>query len=209
MLATVLLVAAGGAATVTAVSRSANSLGSSSPPTSMPSTSQPAYLAAPLVQQLASNNGVQDLKVLISADSGQPGNSSAVIVGTNGAGQSCWTVVGGGGGIGSPFRCGSQPGHDQGEPADQEVLRAGCDTSGGRGSATADAASCIGFVGSNVATVEVNLTGGSSHTLTVTDGAFAYAADTSGLLPTSFVAYGASGQVLARQDIILASSLGN
>lgn len=167
------------------------------------SSSDSAYLQAPLVKQLASSGAVQGLRVVVSADSGAPGNSSALIAGTNATGDQCWTVVAGGGGVGGPFQCGSQVGSEPGETAAEQLLRAGCQTSGGPESTTASAASCIGFVGQNVTKIAVSLAGGSSQTLAVTDGAFAYAADSPDLLPVAFVAYGSDGSVLARQDVSL------
>jgi hypothetical protein len=167
------------------------------------------YLQSSLVQQLAAQSSVGSLKVLVSAGPGTPGsNSSAVILGMNNAGQSCWTVVNAGGGIGAPFRCGGQIGQEAGEPADLQTLRVGCATSGTASETSADSASCIGFVGSNVATVTATLSDGSTQTMTLTDGAFAYAASTSGKLPTSFTAADAGGQ-LGRQDVTLASGLSN
>jgi len=167
------------------------------------------YLESSLVHQFATRGGVGSLKVLVSAGPGSAGsNSSAVIVGKNSAGQSCWTVVAAGGGVGGEFRCGTQVGQEPGEPADQQVLRVGCQTSGSAGSTTADSASCIGFVGSNVATVSATLSDGSTQQMNLANGAFAYAASTSDKLPTGFTASDASGQTVGHQDVSLSSGFG-
>lgn len=200
------LIAAASAGAAIASSGTASSTVSGSASTTATTTE---YLDTPLVQQLASEGSVGSLKVLVSAGPASLGsNSSAVIVGVNSAGQSCWTVVGGGGETGGGFRCGTQVGQEGGEPADQQVLRVGCETSGSAGSTTADSASCIGFVGSNVAIVDAKLSDGSTQAMTLIDGAFAYAAGTSGKLPTAFTASDASGQVVGQQDVSLSSGLG-
>jgi hypothetical protein len=67
----------------------------------------------------------------------------------------------------------------------------------------ADVGSCIGFVGANVASADVKLVDGSTQPLAVTDGAFAYAASVQDKLPTSFVAYDATGEIVGQQDISL------
>ena len=63
--------------------------------------------------------------------------------------------------------------------------------------------SCIGFVGSNVTSVDAQLVDGTTQSLPITGGAFAYAATETAKLPTAFVARDASGQVLGQQDIVL------
>jgi hypothetical protein len=166
------------------------------------------YLQSPLVQAFATQDNVGSLKVLVSAGPGTLGsNSSAVIIGVNGAGQNCWTVVAGGGGAGAGFRCGGELGQEPGESADRQVLRVGCQTSGSAGSTTADSASCIGFVGSTVSSVNAMLSDGSTQSMTLTDGAFAYAASTSDKLPTGFTASDASGQTVGHQEVSLSSGL--
>lgn len=191
--------AGGGIAMASAGVGSSPNSGSTAPATT---SSGADYLQTPVVQRFASQGGVTGLKVLVSAGPGSSGtNSSAVIVGTNSAGQSCWTVVGDGGAVGGPFRCGGQVGQEAGEPADQQILRVGCETSGGADSTSADSVSCIGFVGSTVATVDAKLADGSTQSISVTDGAFAYSASTSDKLPTSFTASGANGQVVGQQSI--------
>lgn len=160
-----------------------------------------AFLQGTVVRTFVAQAGIQGPHILVSAGSGT--DSSAVIVGTNAAGQSCWTISVGQGEGGGPFRCGSAPGSEPGETAAQQVLNVACQTSGAAGSATADAGSCIGFVGENVASVNAKLAEGAIQPLTLTDGAFAYGSSVAGELPTSFVAYDASGQVVARQDIVL------
>lgn len=166
-------------------------------------TSGSDYTQASLVQQLATAGGVTGLEVLVSAGPGSVGsNSSAVIVGTDTAGQRCWTAVGSGGGVGGPFRCGTQPGEEPGATAVQQ-LRVGCQTSGSVGSATASSVSCIGFVGSNVSAVNATLSDGSTQQMTLTDGAFAYAASSADKLPTTFTASDASGQTVSQRAVSL------
>jgi hypothetical protein len=185
----------------------------SSPPYAHSGTVSPAaadsgsgYIQSSLVQHFAAQDGVGALKVLVSAGPGSAGsNSSAVIVGRNSAGQSCWTVVGAGGAVGGMFRCGTQVGDEPGEPADQAVLRVGCETSGSAGSTAAESASCIGFVGPTVAAVVATLADGSTQSMSVAGGAFAYAASTNDKLPTAFVASDASGQTVGRQAVSLAN----
>lgn len=140
--------------------------------------------------------------MLVSAGSGF--DSSAVIVGTDRSGQVCWTVVAALGSAGGAFRCGTRPGVEQGEPAAARTFRVGCGTSGSAKSTTADAASCIGFVGSSVVKVKARLTDGSTRVLPVTEGAFAYAGEGSDQLPASFSAFDASGQEVGHQAIVLA-----
>lgn len=163
------------------------------------------WLATPAVQHFSAADSVGNLAVLVSAGSGA--NGLAVITGTNAAGSSCWTLVQFGGAVGSDFRCGTQVGSDVGNPSDSE-LRVACQTSGGSGSSTADSAGCVGFVGSNVATVNATLSDGSTQQMNLSDGAFAYAASTGGKLPTSFTASGASGQAVDHQAVSLSSGLG-
>jgi hypothetical protein len=158
------------------------------------------------VRQFAASQGIGDLRVLVSAGGGF--QSSAVIVGTNHSGDGCWTVVAAHGAAGGAFRCGSLPGVEQGEPPAQRIFRVGCGTSGRAGSATADAASCIGFVGPTVASVKAQLVDGSIVTLRVTEGAFAYAGRKHDTLPASFSAYDTNGHEIGHQAVILASGLG-
>lgn len=171
-----------------------------------PTTSSAAFLRGRLVRQFAAVQDIQGLRVLVSAGSGT--NSSAVIVGTDLSGEECWTVVAALGEAGGGFRCGTSPGVEQGEPAALRTFRVGCQTSGRAGAGSADAASCIGFVGPSVAKVEAKLVDGSTSALPVTEGAFAYAGPTRDALPVSFSAYSAGGQEVGRQDIVLASGLG-
>ena len=160
-----------------------------------------------MLEQFAQTAGINNLSVLVSAGSGE--TSSAVIVGTNGAGQSCWTIMFAGGGAGGPFRCGSKPGQDPGEPADQEVLRIVCETTGSAGSDSAESASCIGFADSAIATVRVNLADGSSREVNVQNGVFAYQADSSGTLPQTIIGNDSSGQAVAQRAVVLAVGPGN
>lgn len=175
-------------------------------PSGSPTSSNAAFLRGPVVRQFAAAQGIQDLRVLVSAGSGT--NGSAVIVGSNRSGEECWTVVAALGAAGGAFRCGTSPGVEQGEPAAQRTFRVGCETSGRAGSASADAGSCIGFVGPSVARVEATLVDGSTSTLPLTEGAFAYAGQSRDTLPVSFSAYSEGGQEVGHQDIVLASGLG-
>ena len=155
-----------------------------------------------MVQKLASQGGINALKVLVSAGSGSLGsNSSALVTGVNAAGQSCWTVVAAGGALGGQFRCGGQLGQEPGEPADLKILRVGCEMSGSAGTTTASSASCIGFVGSTVATVNATLADGSTQPISLTNGAFAYAATSGDTVPTGFTALDANGNTVGHQDV--------
>jgi len=160
------------------------------------------WLGTTAVQQFANEDSVGNLSVLVSAGSGT--NGLAVVTGTNTSGENCWTLVQFGGAVGSPFRCGTPVGTDVGDPRDNE-LRVVCQTSGGPGSSTADSAGCLGFVvGSNVASVAVKLSDGSTRSVTVKSGAFAYAASTADQLPAAFTASDASGQAVDQQAVSLA-----
>ena len=164
------------------------------------------WLATPAVQHFSAADSVDNLAVLVSA--GSAANGLAVVTGANEAGETCWTLVQLGGAIGSDFRCGTPVGSDVGNPNNTE-LRVVCQTSGGSASSTADAAGCLGFVASTVASVSATLGDGSTQQMNLTDGAFAYAASTSDELPTSFTAFDANGQAVGHEDVSLSSGLGN
>ena len=170
-----------------------------------PASSSGGFLHGLIVRRFASAQGIRDLRVLVSAGSGA--NSSAVIVGRNRTGVGCWTVVAGLGAAGGAFRCGTPPGVERGEPAAARTFRVGCKTSGRAGSATADAGSCIGFVGSRVARVEAKLVNGMVRSVPTTEGAFAYAGGRPQQLPVAFTAFDASGREVGHQGIVLASGL--
>lgn len=205
-----LAVTAGATATVIVVTgfanASAHSTSSSAGGTAgtAETASASAWLNSSMVQNLAQGEGISNVGVLASAGIGA--NSSAVIVGSNNAGDSCWTVLFAMGAAGGPFRCGSQPGDDPGESADQQVLRVSCEASGSSGSTTPDSASCIGFANATIATVQVKLMNGSSASVPVTQGAFAFQADTPGTLPTAVVGESSSGQAVAQRDVVLGSA---
>jgi hypothetical protein len=165
------------------------------------------WLDTPAVQHFSAADSVGRLGVLVSAGSGS--NGVAVVTGADAAGERCWTIVEGGGAVGSGFRCGTAVGSGVGDPTDHSDLRVVCQTSGSSGATTADSAGCLGFVGMDVATVAVQLADGSSQKLAVTGGAFAYASDNPDKLPTSVAAYDGTGHALAHEDIVLGSGLGS
>lgn len=202
--ATLLVVGAG--ASVVIVDRSATPASVPAAATGVPVT---GWLATPAIQRFSAADSIGHLSVLVSAGNPEGGaNGLAVVSGTNAAGAKCWTIVQLGGAIGSAFRCGTPIGSGVGDPSNDK-LRVVCQTSGGSGSRTADSAGCLGFVGADVASVAVELADGSSQTLPVTQGAFAYAAELGGKLPKAFTAYDGSGDVAAQESVDLASGLGS
>lgn len=205
MLAVVLIAAVGAGIAASGLARAAVSNGASTgAATADTSTS---WVTSPLISQFANSQGISQLSVLVSAGSGS--TSSAVIVGSNAAGDSCWTLAYAMGGLGGPFRCGMPLGAAPGAPDAADVVRLYCETSGDATSTTPTSASCIGFLSANAASVQVKLAGGSTQAVTVTNGAFAYQADTPGELPTAVVAYDSGGGVVAQKNVVLAQGPGN
>lgn len=163
-------------------------------------TTSAAFLQGPAVQRLATQAGVTSPQVLVSAGTGT--DSSAVVIGADASGHSCWSISSSLGASATPFTCGGRVGEEAGEPAGLDVLNVGCETSGSAGT-SANAGSCVGFVGTSVVNVVVTLADGSTQSISPTDGAFAYAANTPGQLPTSFTAYDADRDVVGQENIQL------
>jgi hypothetical protein len=135
------LVASVGAAAAVLATVGAFLLSTSGSASAHPASSG-AYAATQLVEYFAQQAGVQDLRTLVSAGTGRA--NTAIITGTDGAGSPCWTVIALDGHQGAPFRCGSPPAPESGS------LWVGYGTGGGPGSSTADYASLVGLVTSNV-----------------------------------------------------------